>query len=107
MPRMRAPGPRARVTRQGQLRKRAGKQEIPDTERSVRPLGLGDSRPAAAQRGSIDDVIVHKRCHVDQLDGGGGGDQRFVAAALSRRGAEHQQRAQALTSGGQRRACGR
>ena len=79
-----------------------GEEQVADRERPV-TTGLGDDRwPAAPQRSTIEDVVVHQGRHVDELDRGGRADRRL---ARSRAGAEqHEHRAQALAPGRQGRA---
>ena len=67
-----------------------------------RPEAGGHGRPAAAQLGRVEDVVVDQGRHVDELDRGGGADGGGLPVHP---GAEQdQQRSQALAAGRQRRA---
>ena len=64
-----------------------------------------DGRPAAAQVRAVEDVVVHQRRRVDQLDGDRGAQEAGAHAVRGRAGGhEHEQRPQALAARGDRRA---
>ena len=100
----RARGSRRRGRCVGELGERAREQQVAGRGRGVaaRAVATTVGTPAAQRRG-VEHVVVDERRAVDELDRGGRADQPL--AVLARRPPrKHEQRAQALAAGGDRRA---
>ena len=89
------------VAGRGELGERAREEIVAGRARgvgAVRRPGRGAAAPSSAP---VDQVVVHERRHVHELDRDAGRERRLVASA---RGEEDEQRAQALAAGGERLA---
>ena len=88
-----------------ELGERAREQQVAGGDRELAPGGRGDRRVPAPQLGAVDQVVVHERRRVHELDRHGRAHQALLALvgvrrAARRLGGEHdQQRAQALAAG--------
>ena len=88
-----------------ELRERAGEQQIAGRDRDVAPRDRRDRGMPAAQLRAVDQVIVHERRRMDELDRDRGAHEAFLAVGRVRRrppgrlgGEHHQQRAQSLAA---------
>ena len=88
----------------GQLGEGAGEEQVAGGGRDVASRGGHDGRPAAAQRGGVEHVVVDERGRMDELHGHGGAQDAVVLRGAVAGGEEDEQRAQPLAAGADRRA---
>ena len=94
-----------------QLGKGPREEQIAGGDRRAAARRGGDRGAPAAQLSAVDEVVVHERRRVHQLDRDGGAREALLALGARRRaargfgGEDDEQRAQALAAGDDRRIC--
>ncbi len=83
----------------GELREGAREQIVARRARGLRPVDRPGRRLAAAKVRAVDEVVVHERRHVHELDGDTGGDGRLFGGRSRQ---EDEQRPQPFPAGGER-----
>jgi hypothetical protein len=88
-----------KVARLGELGERAREKVVAGRARDVDSVRRPDGGVAAPHLGPVDQVVVHERRHMEQLDRDSGRDRRL---SVLRRAEEDEHRTEALASRGQR-----
>jgi hypothetical protein len=83
----------------GDLGERTREQQVPGGGGGQAARGSEHGGPAAAQLGSVEDIVVNERGHVQQLHRGRSGHELIGIAGPAQ---EDEDRAQSLATGGQR-----
>ena len=90
---------RAGVSGRAQLGERAREEVVAGRARGGRAVHRPRRRLATAEVGAVDEVVVHERRHVHELDGDAGRERRLLAGGSRE---EDERRAQALAAGRER-----